>query len=129
MPDPGTLTPRRIQRRIRLSHPVNTAFVAGSARGQGRIVDVSQGGIFVRSSLLPSGGTTVAASLELPSGRTIAVQGVVQWNTAHVEARLESPGFGVRLTLVPPEYLGFVDGAISAVSGSPGAAASVKDPY
>jgi hypothetical protein len=125
MPDPTTLTPTRIQRRIRLSRPVNAAFVAGTARGQGRILDVSQGGIFVRSALLPSGGTTVAAALELPSGRTIAVQGVVQWNTAHLETRLESSGFGVRLTLVPPEYLGFVDGALSAAD----AEATVREPY
>ncbi len=127
MPDPSTLTPRRIQRRVRLSRPVNTAFVAGTARGQGRIVDVSQGGIFVRSTLLLCGGTSLAASLELPSGRTIAVQGIVQWNTANLEARLESPGFGVRLTLVPPEYLGFVDGALSAVSGT--GEPTITDPY
>jgi hypothetical protein len=122
-----TLTPRRIQRRIRLSQPVNTAFVAGTARGQGRIVDVSQGGIFVRSTLLPSGGTSVAASLELPSGRTIAVQGIVQWNTANVECKLDTPGFGVRLTLVPPEYLGFVDGALSAATAT--TEVPVRDPY
>jgi hypothetical protein len=127
MPDPTTLTPTRIQRRIRLSRPVNAAFVAGTARGQGSILDVSQGGIFVRSPLLPSGGTNLAASIELPSGRTIAVQGIVQWNTAHLEARLETPGFGVRLTLVPPEYLGFVDGALSAADASDTTA--FRDPY
>jgi hypothetical protein len=127
VPDPTTLTPTRIQRRIRLSQPVSAAFVAGSARGKGRILDVSQGGIFVRSSLLPTGGTSVAASLELPSGRTIAVQGIVQWNTAHVECKLDTPGFGVRLTLVPPEYLGFVDGALSAADAN--AETVVRDPY
>jgi hypothetical protein len=127
MPDPTTLTPTRIQRRIRLSQPISAAFVAGTARGQGRILDVSQGGIFVRSSLLPSGGTNLAASIELPSGRTIAVQGIVQWNTARVESKLETPGFGVRLTLVPPEYLGFVDGAICAADVN--SETMVRDPY
>lgn len=114
---PPTLTdatPRRISRRIRLSHPLNADFHAGDARGLGLVLNVSQGGCFVRSPLLPRYGTPVKAHLETPSGRRIPVEGVVQWNTAVVSDKVQSAGFGIRLTRVNAEYIGFVDGALSA---------------
>jgi hypothetical protein len=105
----------RSQRRIRLAEPVRTRFNAGRSQGQGLVCDVSFGGFFVRSPLLPPEGAQIVLSLSTPSGWRVAVRGEVRWNTANAATDPTLSGFGVRLTRPSPEYAGFVDGALAAV--------------
>ena len=96
--------------------PVDATFVAGSARGKGRLFDVSLGGFFVQVPLLLPEGSSVAAALETSSGWRMAVEGVVRWNTAKLDGPYASCGFGVRVTRYSNEFLGFVDGALAAAA-------------
>ena len=106
----------RSHRRIRLQGPVDATFVAGSARGTGRLFDVSLGGFFVQVPLLPPPGSSVAAALETPSGWRMTIEGVVRWNTAKLDGPYATCGFGVRITRYSNEFLGFVDGALAAAA-------------
>jgi hypothetical protein len=82
------------------------------------VQNVSLGGLFIRSSLLPAEGSQIDAAIATPSGRQVAVHGVVRWNTARAQCEPEACGFGVLVTDPGREYLGFVDGAL-AVTGPP----------
>lgn len=113
-PDARRGKPLRTQRRIRLKQPLEATFVAGSARGKGRVYDVSLGGLFVQGPLLPAEGSSVAAALETPSGWRLAIEGVVRWSTAARGGPHEACGFGIRVTRCSNEFLGFVDGALAA---------------
>jgi hypothetical protein len=105
------------QPRVRLVQLVRAEFVTETSRGDGRVQDLSSDGFFVRSPLLPPDGVRVAVVLVSPSGRKIAVEGTVRWNTASLTDRGERSGFGVRLTRFGDDYLHFADGAQAA--GSP----------
>lgn len=102
------------KRRIRIVQPLHADFVAGGASGRGRVRDVSLGGFFVRSPLLPRPGARVAVALKTPSGARIAVEGVVRWTTSRTAAEPPVAGFGVRVLRCGKEYFGFVDGALAA---------------
>jgi len=103
----------RSKRRIRLAEPIRTAFVAGNAEGRGMVQDVSIGGFFVRSPMLPREGTEIIAALVTLSGARLSVNGVVQWNTAMLSTTIDRCGFGVRITRPSSDYLGLVDGALA----------------
>lgn len=104
----------RNRRRIALMEPVRASFVAGRSEGKGVVYNVSMGGFFVRSPLLPREGTRVSASLMTASGWRISVRGVVRWNTMDTATRPGLSGFGVHLTHPSHDYRGFVDGALAA---------------
>jgi PilZ domain-containing protein len=87
-----TVEPRT---RIPPAEDIRAEFSAGAARGFGRLLDISAGGLFVRSALLPPRGP-VYMVLRTPTGREIRVAGEVCWNTAG--KRFRASGFGVRLT-------------------------------
>lgn len=107
----------RNKRRITLSEPIRTAFVAGSSEGRGIVQDVSLEGFFVRSPLLPREGTPIIAAFKTMSGSRVSVHGIVRWNTASVDTQtLDTCGFGVHITKRSTDYLGFVDGALAATS-------------
>ena len=106
----------RNKRRVRLAEPIKTAFVAGNSEGKGLVEDVSLGGFFVRSPLLPPEGTPIEAALTTLSGCSVSVRGVVRWNTATLTTELDTCGFGVRITRPSGGYVGIVDGALAAAS-------------
>ncbi len=117
------------RRRIRLSEPLRTSFVAGPSEGRGVVQDVSLGGFFVRSALLPRAGTPIIAAMTTGSGSRVSVHGEVRWNTAGVNKPLSTCGFGVRVTQPSSDYLGFVDGALAATSpGAPKLPKGPRDP-
>lgn len=102
-----------------MREPVRAIFVGEGAEGRGVVHDVSMGGFFVRSPLLPPEGTPIAAALTTPSGWRISVRGTVRWNTSEATTRPDLSGFGVSLSHRSHDYRGFVDGALSA-SDPPG---------
>ncbi len=114
----------RNRRRIRMLEPVRAWFVTGGGGSEGRGVvhDVSMGGFFVRSTLIPEEGTSIAAALTTGSGWRISVRGTVCWNTSEATTGPGLSGFGVRLTHRSHDYRGFVDGALSASARLPGVA-------
>jgi hypothetical protein len=99
---------------VQLLQLVNAVFVCEQARGEGRVHDISREGFFIRSPLLPRDGAPIAVMLELPSGRRIAVRGIVRWNTAALPNRAETSGFGIQLASFDSDYGHFVDGALAA---------------
>jgi hypothetical protein len=104
------------KRRLSLRANCNAVFVCGDSTGRGVVQNVSMSGLFIRSSLLPSQGTQIDAAIATPTGRQVAVHGIVRWNTAKVKPEQSPCGFGVMVTDPGREYLGFVDGAL-AVTG------------
>jgi hypothetical protein len=101
-------------RRVQLLQLINALFVCDQARGEGRVHDISREGFFIRSPMLPRDGAAIAVMLEPPSGRKIAVRGIVRWNTAALRDRSETSGFGVKLQSFDDDYGHFVDGALAA---------------
>ncbi len=101
-------------RRVNLGETARAAFISDNSRGEGWVQEVSPEGLFLRSPMLPPDGTVVKVLIGCPSGRKIAVEGVVRWNTAPMPERGHSSGFGVRLTKFGDEYQAFVDGALAA---------------
>jgi hypothetical protein len=101
-------------RRVQLLQLINAVFVCEQARGEGRVQDISREGFFIRSPMLPRDGAPIAVMLEPPSGRKIAVRGIVRWNTATIPSRAETSGFGIQIQSFDNDYGHFVDGALAA---------------
>jgi uncharacterized protein (TIGR02266 family) len=82
--------------RVRMA--IGARFATRRFRAEGRIKNLGQHGVFVRTTSLPEEGETVRLSFTFPSGEEVSVLGVVWWTTAtgqHAEFR--TPGFGLRL--------------------------------
>ena len=100
---------RRLKRYVVQRVPVS--IQAGPVGGVGYIKNVSKGGLFIRSDLLPAQGETVEVTIEPIPERKITVTGVVCWTTAAVppEEGTPQPGFGIRLEPVTDAYLVFYE--------------------
>ncbi len=82
--------------RIRTSIP--TEFRAGPMRAQGKIRNVSEGGLFVGTASIPEEGEMVDLALRTPKGHPVHLQGFVWWTTrADPSGHHHKPGFGLRL--------------------------------
>ena len=88
-------------KRIPPAEDIRAEFSAGAAHGFGKVFDISEGGLFVRSALLPIQGT-VRLILRTPGGREIRIVGEVRWNSAG--RRFRASGFGVRLIAAGREF-------------------------
>jgi uncharacterized protein (TIGR02266 family) len=81
--------------RVRTS--IDTEFEAGGLRGKGRIQNMSEGGLFVGTDLLPEEGENVDLSFRAPGGAELNLSGLVWWTTNHAGTRHRTRGFGLRL--------------------------------
>lgn len=83
-------------------------------------VDISQGGIFIRTKdPLPVGTTLKFAFLLKDATPLIAGEGTVVWNRAHDPARTGiSPGMGVRFDKLSSDSQGTLDEVLARKSGS-----------
>ncbi|UCE86367.1 MAG: PilZ domain-containing protein [Deltaproteobacteria bacterium] len=82
----------------RIRTAIGARFATQRFKGQGRIKNLGEHGLFVRTSQLPEAGETVHVSFTFPSGEKVWVVGVVWWTTASLDAATEMPsGFGLRL--------------------------------
>jgi hypothetical protein len=88
-------------KRIPPAEDIRAEFNAGAAHGFGRVLDISEGGLFVRAALLPPKGP-VRVILRTPGGREIRLVGEVRWSTAGRNFR--ASGFGVRLVAAGREF-------------------------
>ena len=80
--------------RIRTS--IETEFEVDGHRAQGRIRNVSEGGLFVGTTSVPEAGENVDLNFRGPGGREVCLSGLVWWTTKD-GGRHRTPGFGLRL--------------------------------
>jgi hypothetical protein len=96
-----TATPRGPIREVMPDKRTRTVFrsefEAGRVRGQGRVRNVSEHGLFVRTRSVPEQGQSVRLCLTLPGGESIEVNGMVWWTTRESGRRDAAPGFGMRI--------------------------------
>ncbi len=78
-------------------------YFAGSAKGLGRVRNLSQNGLFLLGSLLPKEGEHLVIKLKTPNGREITVEGTIRWAT-HAAAKSAPWGFGVELSSCGDDY-------------------------
>jgi Tfp pilus assembly protein PilZ len=83
-------------------------FEAGGMRGQGHVKNLSKGGLFIRSHLLPLTGDPIDVRFETPGGRQVQVSGTVRWTTAERSPE-DPPGFGLEIEKPGREYLAFFE--------------------
>ena len=86
---------RKLKRMVKR---IPAAFEGGDMRGRGHIKNVSKGGLFLRTDVLPPRGTQVRVLFHNRDGSKIEVRGTVTWNTSELDAedqRATRPGFGM----------------------------------
>ena len=89
--------------RITASIPVD--FEAGAVRGRGKIKNLSDRGLFVRTNDLPYEGDVVALRFVPPGEGEIRLTGVVWWTTRSCPDRAQRPaGFGLCMIEDSPPY-------------------------
>ncbi len=111
--------PKAGQDRVALLRTIRATFKSEHSRGEGYVHDVSPGGIFIRSPLLPPDGAKIEVEFETPNQRKITIAGIVRWNTVPMAGKRSTSGFGVKLNRARGDYMCVVEGALSAIrSGS-----------
>ena len=82
--------------RIRTS--IETEFEVDGRRAQGRIKNMSEGGLFVGTASIPEAGENVDLNFRSPGGGEVSLSGLVWWTTNAISANeRRGPGFGLRL--------------------------------
>jgi len=84
---------------------IPTEFRATGLSGKGNVRNVSDGGLFVRTSAIPDAGDCVELKLNAPGKPPIEVTGLVWWTTSQLEAPNGRSGFGLRLLGQSESYL------------------------
>ncbi len=108
--DRGSSRDRRKLKRMVKRIPA--AFEADDLRGRGYLKNVSKGGLFLRTEVLPVAGTGVRVLFHNRDGSKIEVQGKVAWNTSQLDAadRGETrPGFGMIFDTTDNAYREFLE--------------------
>jgi uncharacterized protein (TIGR02266 family) len=91
----------------RIATLLKARFKAGGKVGEGKIWNLSLGGLFVGTQSIPPQGESVRVQFRLPEGHTVELAGLVWWTTAtqaRSGRRHRLPGFGLRLIDSPPAY-------------------------
>ncbi len=108
--DRGSGRDRRKLKRLVKRIPV--AFDAADLRGRGHIKNVSKGGLFLRTEVLPVAGTGVRMLFHNRDGSKIEVHGKVAWNTSQLDAAERDqtrPGFGMIFDTTDNAYREFLE--------------------
>jgi uncharacterized protein (TIGR02266 family) len=91
----------------RVATLLKARFKAGKKLGEGKIFNLSLGGLFVGTASIPPQGESVRVQFRLPEGNQVDVAGLVWWTTesqTRTGRRHRMPGFGLRLIESPPAY-------------------------
>ena len=94
---PGRKQPRKILRRNLPS--LDAHFACNGLRGEGRVINISRNGFFLRTAKLPAVGSEIHVVLSGLQGE-VKVTGTVRWTTAQLPeegGRKVQPGFGVQV--------------------------------
>lgn len=101
----------------RISTVLLAKFKACGKLAQGKIRNLSVGGLFVGTASIPPTGETVRLRFRAPDGNIVDVSGLVWWTTAQSKDRKHRvPGFGLRLIDANPAYEQAVRGMVKAQS-------------
>ena len=84
---------------------IPTEFRANALTGKGKVRNVSEGGLFVGTSVIPEEGETVELKLNTPGTPPIEVTGFVWWTTSELDEPNAASGFGLRLLDPDERYL------------------------
>jgi hypothetical protein len=83
-------------RRIRTC--IETEFAVGGHRAQGKIKNMSEGGLFVGTTSIPEEGETVDLTFRAPGAKEVRLSGLVWWTTNGADGKEHrTPGFGLWL--------------------------------
>ena len=88
-------------------------------RGAGRVCDLSERGLFLRTPTLVKAGSSIQVELTTPQKTEFIVHGVVCWNTASRPSRQQDAGFGVEVTRAAGDYSSFVAEVMSSLGSRP----------
>ncbi len=88
---------------------IQTDFVAGPVRAQGKIRNVGSGGLFIRTGSVPEEGDSIRLRFESPDGEPVSVEGLVWWTTGKRALHRDQQGFGVRLLAATASYRIMID--------------------
>lgn len=99
----------------RISTLLMARFRACGKLKEGKIRNLSLGGLFVGTTAIPPTGESVKVGFRLPDGRAVSVSGLVWWTTKQKSERgHRTPGFGLRLIETDPIYEQAVRGLVAA---------------
>ena len=77
---------------------IETEFEVRGNRAQGKIKNVSEGGLYVSTASVPEAGESVDLIFRAPGGEEVSLSGLVWWTTNGGDGkRHRNPGFGLRL--------------------------------
>ena len=90
----GGIERRKLKRSVAR---VPASFESGEVRGKGHVKNVSKGGLFLRSDVLPEPGSEIRVLFHTQQGRKVEIEGIVVWSTTG--ARAAGRPSGLRRTL------------------------------
>jgi uncharacterized protein (TIGR02266 family) len=97
---------RRVQRAPRFTKRLEVKFSSGGDTYKGRLSNLSQGGLFIRTKRVFSPGTTIAMELVLPDGTISFLKGIVRWaEKTHLAIK---NGMGIELMEKDTAYINFI---------------------
>jgi uncharacterized protein (TIGR02266 family) len=103
----GGIERRKLKRTVTR---VPASFESGTLRGTCHIKNVSKGGLFLRSDVLPPRGSEVRVLFHTREGRKVEVNGTVAWNTDDLPEETDARrGFGIRFLELSDGYLEFYE--------------------
>ncbi len=90
---------------------LSALFLCGPKNGNGRIKNLSNAGLFMRTEArLPLPGAPIQVLIRRPNGEKLEVVGVVRWTTEQIPAdRAAIPGFGMMIDPVTDQYRQFYE--------------------
>ena len=94
------------EQRKRVVIPVE--FETDGQSGHGKVKNVSLGGLFVDTALIPNQGDTVRLRMS-PNGKPLDVTGMVWWTTRETKSSKRIQGFGLRVLEEDAVYRAFVE--------------------
>lgn len=97
---------RKIQRAPRFTKRLEVKFSAGGDTYKGRLSNLSQGGLFIRTNRGFAPGTTIDIELVLPDGTISFLKGIVRWaEKTHLAVK---NGMGIELMEQDTAYMNFI---------------------
>ena len=102
----GGIERRKLKRSVAR---VPASFESGEVRGKGHVKNVSKGGVFLRSDVLPEPGSEIRVLFHTQQGRKVEIEGIVVWSTTELEQPDARPGFGVRFEGASEQFLEFYE--------------------
>lgn len=106
------------QKQIRRTKRIEVRFGVDRPSQLGFTIDVSEAGLFVKTTTVYPFQTLLVLEMSLPDQQVLALRGNVTWTKRvppQLARHLKKAGMGIELIDPPQEYLAFVRGLLPAV--------------